>query len=174
MTTSAATTTAPYAELAAVVRGDLIMPGDPGYDQARAVYNAMIDKYPAAIARCRDTADVIACVRFAREHGITIAVRGGGHNAACLGVADDALVIDLSMLRSTTVNPRHRPRRRRMHLGRRRPRDRGVRHGHPVRLPRLYRRGRPDLGGGIGYLTRRFGLTVTTCRRGSCSPTARS
>jgi len=93
MTTSAATTTAPYAELAAVVRGDLIVPGDPGYDQARAVYNAMIDKYPAAIARCRDTADVIACVRFAGEHGLAIAVRGGGHNAAGLGVADDALVI---------------------------------------------------------------------------------
>src|SRR5271166_3543412 len=105
MTTSAATITAPYAELAAVMRGDLIMPGDPGYDQARAVYNAMIDKRPAAIARCRDAADVITCVRFAREHGIAIAVRGGGHNAAGLGVADDALVIDLSMLRSTTVSP---------------------------------------------------------------------
>ena len=85
MTTSTATTTAPYAELAATVRGDLILPGDPGYDQARAVYNAMIDKHPAAIARCRDTADVITCVRFAREHGIEIAVRGGGHNAAGLG-----------------------------------------------------------------------------------------
>ena len=66
MTTSA-TTTAPYAELAAAMRGDLIMPGDPGFDQARAVYNAMIDKHPAAIARCRDTADVITCVRFARS-----------------------------------------------------------------------------------------------------------
>ena len=65
----------------------------------------MIDKHPAAIARCRDTADVIACVRFAREHGIEIAVRGGGHNAAGLGVWDDALVIDLSLLRSTTVDP---------------------------------------------------------------------
>src|SRR5580704_358434 len=107
MTTSAATTTAPYAELAAAVRGDLIMPGDPGYDQARAVYNAMINRYPAAIARCRDTADVIACVRFAREHGLAIAVRGGGHNAAGLGVWDDALVIDLSVLRSTTVDPQN-------------------------------------------------------------------
>ena len=105
MTTSTATTTAPYAELAAAIRGDLIVPGDPGYDQARAVYNAMIDKHPAAIARCRDTADVIACVRFARAHGIEIAVRGGGHNAAGFGVWDDALVIDLSLLRSTTVSP---------------------------------------------------------------------
>jgi FAD/FMN-containing dehydrogenase len=106
MTTSTAMTTAPYAELAAAVRGDLIMPGDPGYDQARAVYNAMIDRLPAAIARCRDTADVITCVRFARQHGLEIAVRGGGHNAAGLAVWDGALVIDLSTLRSTTVNPR--------------------------------------------------------------------
>ena len=104
MTTSA-TTTAPYAELAATLRGDLIMPGDPRYDHARAVYNAMIDKHPAAIARCRDIADVITCVRFARDHGIEIAVRGGGHNAAGLGVWDAALVIDLSLLRSTTVSP---------------------------------------------------------------------
>src|SRR4249920_3594070 len=95
----------PYRELAAAVRGDLIVPGDPGYDEARAVYNGMIDKRPAAIARCRDTADVIACVRFAREHGVEIAVRGGGHSAAGLGVGDGVLVIDLSPLRSTTVNP---------------------------------------------------------------------
>src|SRR5579862_1866917 len=99
------TTTAPYAELATAIRGDLITPGDPGYDQGRAVYNAMIDKHPAAIARCRDTADVITCVRFARQHSLEIAVRGGGHNAAGFGVWDDALVIDLSLLRSTTVNP---------------------------------------------------------------------
>ena len=105
MTTSTATTTAPYAELAAALRGDLITPGDPGYDQARAVYNAMIDKHPAAIARCRDAADIITCVQSARQHGLKIAVRGGGHNAAGFGVWDDALVIDLSLLRSTTVNP---------------------------------------------------------------------
>ena len=104
-TTSATITTAPYHELAAALRGDLITPGDPGYDAARAVYNAMIDKYPAAIARCRDAADVIACVRFARRHDVEIAVRGGGHSAAGLGVGDDALVIDLSLLRSTTVDP---------------------------------------------------------------------
>ena len=94
-TTSAETATTPYEELAAALRGDLITPGDPGYGEARAVYNAMIDKHPAAIARCRDVADIIACVRFGREHGVEIAVRGGGHNAAGLGVSDDALVIDL-------------------------------------------------------------------------------
>jgi FAD/FMN-containing dehydrogenase len=82
---------AAYEKLAAAVRGDLTMPADPGYDQARAVCNAMIDKRPAAVARCRDTADVITCVRFARAHGVQIAVRGGGHNAAGLGVQDGAL-----------------------------------------------------------------------------------
>src|SRR5690242_2036275 len=97
--------TAAYQELAAAVRGDLTMPADPGYDQARAVYNAMIDKRPAAVVRCRDTADVITCVRFAAAHDVPIAVRGGGHNAAGLGVGDRALVIDLSLLRSTTLSP---------------------------------------------------------------------
>ena len=105
MTTAPTTTAVPYAELAAAVRGNVIAPGDAGYDQARAVYNGMIDKHPAAIARCRDTADVITCVRFAREHGVEIAVRGGAHNAAGLSVWDDALVIDMSLMRSTTVSP---------------------------------------------------------------------
>src|SRR6202012_6236034 len=99
------TTTAPYAELASALHGDLITPDDPGYDQGRAVYNAMIDKHPAAIARCRDTADVITCVRFAREHGIEIAVRGGGHNAAGLGGWDGALVIDLPGMGGINANP---------------------------------------------------------------------
>src|ERR1700728_756997 len=103
--TSADLATEAYEQLAGALRGDLIGPADSRYDEARAVYNAMIDKDPAAMARCRDTADVITCVRFAREHGIEIAVRGGGHNAAGLGVADGAMVIDLSLLRSTTVNP---------------------------------------------------------------------
>ena len=76
--TSADVDTSRYGELAAALRGDLIVPGDRGYDDARAVYNGMIDKHPAAIVRCRDTADVISCVRFARRHGAEIAVRGGG------------------------------------------------------------------------------------------------
>src|SRR3954451_12201622 len=101
-TTTAAT---PYDELAASLRGHVVTPADPGYDEARAVYNAMIDKRPAAIAYCRDTADVVACVRYGRAQGLDIAVRGGGHNAGGLGVADGALVIDLSGLRSTTVDP---------------------------------------------------------------------
>lgn len=154
---------APYAELSDTLRGELIRPTDARYDTARAVYNAMIDRTPAAIARCRDVADVIACVDFGRENGLDIAIRGGGHNAAGLAVADDALVIDLSGLRGTTVDPEH----------------------HTVRVDAGCTWGDVDhatvagfgmavpcgfiastgvagltLGGGIGYLSRRFGLTV--------------
>src|SRR5437016_7485948 len=161
MTTSAIAT-APYEDLAAAVRGSLILPGDPEYDQARAVYNGMIDKRPAAMARCRDVADVITCVRFAREHGVEIAVRGGGHNAAGLGVGDDALVIDLSVLRSTTVSPENHTVRA----------DAGctwpdvdhatVKFGMATPSGFLGSTGVAGLtlGGGIGYLSRRFGLTV--------------
>src|ERR1700728_2682048 len=160
--TSARTTMPPYADLAATVRGDLIQPGEPGYDEARAVYNGMIDKHPAAIVRCRDAADVIACVRFAREHGAEIAVRGGGHNAAGLGGADDALVIDLSGLRSTTVSPEDHTVRV----------DAGCTWGDVDHATVAFGMATPSgflastgvagltLGGGIGYLSRRFGLTV--------------
>jgi FAD/FMN-containing dehydrogenase len=162
MTTTAASTTAAYDDLSAVLRGDLITPGDPGYDSARAVYNAMIDKHPAAIARCRDVADVIACVRFGREHGVVLAIRGGGHNAAGLGVADDALVIDLSLLHSTTVNPDDHTVRV----------DAGCTWGDVDHATAAFGMATPSgflastgvggltLGGGIGYLARRFGLTV--------------
>ena len=99
---------APFDELTAAMRGELITPADPRYDEVRAVYNGMIDKRPAAIARCRDVADVMACVRFAREYDVTLSVRSGGHSAAGLGVWNDALVVDLGLLRSTTVDPQAR------------------------------------------------------------------
>jgi FAD/FMN-containing dehydrogenase len=151
-----------YEDLAAAVRGSLILPGDLEYDRARAVYNAMVDKRPAAIARCRDVADVITCVRFARDHGVEIAVRGGGHSAPGLGVWDNALVIDLSLLRSTTVSPENHTVRA----------DAGctladVDHataafGMAVPFGILGSTGVAGLtlGGGIGYLSRRFGLTI--------------
>jgi FAD/FMN-containing dehydrogenase len=81
------------------LRGELIQPGEPDYDEVRKVYNAMIDKRPRMIARCSDVADVISCVNFARENEVLLAVRGGG-----LGVADDGLVIDLSAMRSVRVD----------------------------------------------------------------------
>src|SRR5260370_7889866 len=104
-TTAAHTETAAFEQLAAALRGDLIVPGDAAYEEARAVYNAMISKRPAAIARCRDVADVISCVRFAREHDIEIAIRGGGHNAGGLAVWDAALVLDPPHPPTTTATP---------------------------------------------------------------------
>ncbi|NMH97927.1 FAD-binding oxidoreductase [Pseudonocardia acidicola] len=161
-TTTENRSTPPYAELAAVLRGPMISPGDPAYDEARAVYNAMIDRSPAAIARCVDAADVIACVRFARQHGVDLAVRGGGHNAGGLGVWNDALVIDLSPMRSTTVDPAARTVRV----------DGGCTWGDVDHATAAFGMATPSgfisstgvggltLGGGIGYLARRFGLTV--------------
>ncbi|MBX2921075.1 MAG: FAD-binding oxidoreductase [Chitinophagaceae bacterium] len=84
--------------------GKLILPDDTGYDEARKVYNGMIDKHPAAIAYCKDVDDVIACVNFARENNMLLAIRSGGHNAAGLGIADDALVIDLSLMKEIKVD----------------------------------------------------------------------
>ena len=122
----------------------------------------MIDKRPAAIARCRDVADVMTCVNFGREHGIEIAIRGGGHNAGGLGIWDGALVIDLSQLRSTTVDPVARTVRV----------DAGCTWGDVDHATGAFGMATPSgfisstgvagltLGGGIGYLTRRFGLTV--------------
>ena len=80
-------------------------PSDPGYDEARAIHNGAVDRRPAALVRCADVADVIACVNFAREHDMALAIRGGAHSGGGFGVWDDALVIDLGGLRSTTVNP---------------------------------------------------------------------
>lgn len=90
------------------LRGALILPGDPDYDTARAVWNGLIDKRPAAIARCAGTADVVAAIRFASANGIEIAVRGGGHNVAGHATSDGGLVIDLSMMRAVQVDPQRR------------------------------------------------------------------
>ncbi len=151
-----------YDELRAGLRGVLIRPDDEGYDGARAVYNAMIDRRPAAIARCVDAADVIACVAFAREHHLDLAVRGGGHSAAGLGVWDGALVIDLSAMRSTTVDPVDRTVRV----------DGGCTWGDVDHATVPFGMATPSgflastgvggltLGGGVGYLTRRYGMTV--------------
>ena len=159
MTTNITTS---FDELSLELLGEVIVPHDDEYNSARSVYNAMIDKHPAAIVRCRDVADVIACVKFAAAHGIEIAVRGGGHNAGGLGVADDALVIDLSLMRSTTVSPDTHTVRV----------DGGCTWGDVDHATVAFGLATPSgflsttgvggltLGGGIGYLSRRFGLTV--------------
>jgi FAD/FMN-containing dehydrogenase len=94
-----------HSALKAALRGELIQPGDANYDEARKLYNGMIDKRPALIARCVDVADVMACVNYAREGGILLAIRGGGHNGPGLGSCDGGLVVDLSRMRNVKVDP---------------------------------------------------------------------
>jgi FAD/FMN-containing dehydrogenase len=151
-----------FDSLSSALRGPVIQPADEGYDGARAVYNAMIDRRPAAIAECSDVADVMTAVRFARENGLTVAVRGGGHNAGGLGVWDDALVIDLSAMRGVTVDPEAKTVRA----------EGGCVWGDVDHATHAFGLATPSgilsstgvgglsLGGGIGYLARRFGLTV--------------
>ncbi len=88
------------------VRGEFITPHSVGYDAARAIWNGMIDKRPGAIVRCQGVNDVVAAVRFAAEHDVLLAIRGGGHNVAGLAVCDDGLVIDLSRMKGAFVDPR--------------------------------------------------------------------
>src|SRR5262245_58457278 len=85
--------------------GELISPGDDKYDEARKVWNGAIDRRPALIARARCTADVVTAVRFTREQGLPLSVRGGGHSAAGLSVADGALMLDLSAMKAAKADP---------------------------------------------------------------------
>jgi len=93
------------------LRGQLVCPGDDGYDAARKVWNGRIDRHPAFIAFCASDADVLAAVRFSQEHELLVAVRGGGHNVAGTAVCDDGLVIDLSLMKSIEVDATHRTAR---------------------------------------------------------------
>src|SRR5262245_37880813 len=108
MTNETATLEAPTADLERLrdsLHGPLILPRDRGYDEARSIWNGAIDRRPAGIARCAGVADVAAAVRFARDHDLEIAVRGGGHNVAGTAVCDDGLLIDLSAVRAVWVDP---------------------------------------------------------------------
>jgi len=96
---------------AATLRGSLIQPGDPGYDLARTVWNALIDRHPALIVRCAGAADVIAGVTFAREQGLLLSIKGGGHNVAGTAVCDDGLLLDLSSMKSIRIDPPRRTAR---------------------------------------------------------------
>ena len=87
--------------------GEVLVAGDPGYDAARTVWNAMIDRHPRVIIRCRSTADVVAAVTFARQQGLPVSVRGGGHNVAGHAVADGSAMIDLSLMNDVRVDPEH-------------------------------------------------------------------
>ena len=142
--------------------GQLIEPGDAGYDEARELYNAMIDKRPALIARVAGPDDVAKAIAFARAHELPLAVRGGGHNGAGLGSVDDGVAIDLSLLRDVRVDPRARTVR----VGG------GATWGEVDTATNKHGLATPSgviastgvggltLGGGLGHLTRKCGLTI--------------
>ncbi|MBW7881743.1 MAG: FAD-binding oxidoreductase [Caldilineaceae bacterium] len=94
--------------LRAAISGVLFTPTDPGYDAARALWNGYIDRRPAVIVRCRTTQDAALAIRFAREHGLPLSIRSGGHNGAGLALADNGLVVDLSQMKQTIVDPQQR------------------------------------------------------------------
>ena len=144
------------------LNGEMILPGSPGYDSARKIYNGMIDKKPAIIIKCANVDDVIAAVNFGREQGLDTAIRSGGHNGPGLSLVDDGLVIDLSKMKSVRVDPENR----------RAKVEAGCTWGDVDRATHEYGLatvsgvisttgvGGLTLGGGHGYLTRKFGLTI--------------
>ncbi|WP_055586485.1 FAD-binding oxidoreductase [Peterkaempfera griseoplana] len=154
--------TATLEAMRSALRGPVIGPRDPGYTEARQVYNAMIDKHPAAIVQCRDAGDVMAAVGFVRDRGLELAVRGGGHSGPGLGLVDGGVTLDLAPMRGVTVDPERRTAR----VGG------GSLLGDLDRAAHEYGLGTPagvvsttgaaglTLGGGHGHLTRRHGLTV--------------
>jgi FAD/FMN-containing dehydrogenase len=143
------------------LRGPLIRPGDSGYDDSRAIWNGMIDRRPALVARCLGVADVLAALGFAREYGLPLTVKGGGHNIAGLSLADGALTLDLSLMRGVRVDPGARLAWAQA----------GCLLGDVDRETQLHGLAAPlgfvsttgiaglTLGGGFGYLTRRLGWT---------------
>ncbi|HEX9187546.1 MAG TPA: FAD-binding oxidoreductase [Vicinamibacteria bacterium] len=152
--------------LRAALRGPVIADDDPGYDETRAIWNAMIDRRPAAIARCLGTADVVASLRFARERSLPLSIRGGGHNISGLAVAEGGLMLDLSLMRGVWVDPAARLARAQggCLLG---DVDRETQlHGLAAALGFVSATGVAGLtlGGGFGYLSRRFGWTSDTVR----------
>ena len=148
--------------LAGSLRGELIDPEQPGYDDARRMYNAMIDKRPALIARCVDVSDVIACVRYAADQGVDLAIRGGGHNGGGLGSVDGGLVIDLSELRGVRVDPHARTVTVAggTTLGEVDHATHAFGLAVPAGIISSTGVGGLTLGGGIGHLTRAYGLTI--------------
>src|SRR5882724_9041122 len=93
------------------LRGELILAEDAGYDDARSIWNAMIDRRPALIVRCLGVADVVTCVKFAREHGLILSIKGGGHNISGLAVCEGGLMLDMSLMRGVWVDPTARTAR---------------------------------------------------------------
>jgi FAD/FMN-containing dehydrogenase len=153
-------------QLRSAVRGPIIQPGDGTYESARKVYNGMIDKRPALIVRAVDVADVIAAVDYARTNQMLTAIRGGGHNGGGLGTCDGGLVIDLSALKGVRVDERARTVR--VAGGALWGEVDHATHPFGLAVPSGFISttgvGGLTLGGGIGYLTRAYGLTIDNLR----------
>ena len=155
------------AELQAGFRGQILGRDDPTYDEQRKIWNGSIDRRPALIARCAGVADVMSAVKFARQHGLSVAVRSGGHSFPGLSIADDAFVIDLSQLKGVRVDPHERTARVQA----------GVLLGELDRETQPFGLAAPSgivthtgvagltLGGGIGWIMRKYGLSVDMLRR---------
>jgi FAD/FMN-containing dehydrogenase len=145
-----------------LLRGPLLERDHPDYDEVRKVYNGMIDKRPRMIARCVDVADVITVVKFGCKNGLLIAIRGGGHSGPGLGSCDDGLVIDLSLMKGVRVDPTRR--RVRVSPGCTQGDVDHATHAFGLAVPAgivsTTGIGGLTLGGGIGYLTRKYGLTI--------------
>ena len=144
------------------LRGRIVRPSDSDYDDVRAIWNAMIDRKPGLIVQCAGAADVVRCVNFAREHDLLVAVRGAGHNIAGKAVADGAMLIDLSTMRSVHVDPVKRTARAEpgVTLGDLDNETQGFGLAVPVGINSTTGVGGLTLGGGFGWLTRKHGLTV--------------
>ena len=148
--------------LQASIRGELISPDAPNYDEARALYNGMIDKRPALIVRCADVADVVTALRHATERGLRVAIRGGGHNGGGLGSVDGGLVIDLSLMNGVRVDPENHTVR--VEGGATWGKVDHAAHPFGLAVPSGVMSttgvGGLTLGGGLGHLTRKYGLTI--------------
>jgi FAD/FMN-containing dehydrogenase len=144
------------------LRGELLGPGDAGYDEARLIWNGMHDKRPALIARCAGVADVMDAVNFARTHSLLVAVRGGGHNVAGTASCDGGIMIDLSLMRGVRVDPDNRSVQA----------QGGATWGDVDRETQVFGLATPGgvvsttgiagltLGGGLGWLRRKYGLSI--------------
>ncbi|MCI4329921.1 MAG: FAD-binding oxidoreductase [Thermoplasmata archaeon] len=150
------------APLRAALRGPVLTAADPGYDEVRKLYNAMIQKRPAVIARCWDAADVITALRFGQEQSLEIAVRGGGHNGGGLGSVDNGLLIDLSLMRAVRVDPKARMAdvAGGCQLGDLDHAAGAFGLATPGGIISTTGVGGLTLGGGMGHLTRKYGLSI--------------
>lgn len=149
-----------------LVKGKVIAPGDADYDSARQVWNAMIDRLPAVIVRCADTADVQHAIAFAREHRVDVSIRGGGHNIAGSALCDNGIVLDMSRMTEVVVDPDRR--RAYVQSGATLAQVDGATQAHglatPVGINSTTGIAGLTLGGGFGWLTRKYGMTIDNLR----------